>query len=116
MAAATNSQMQKYADDRIRRRAEQLRALRSSCADDKMAIGDCYERAVSANQWADSRDDPPHLLQAGDTASPNDFTNYNLLITLIDKFFSGTFATVEEANSASAAWTTLQAACVNQLL
>lgn len=113
MPEATNIQMQTYADSRIRPRAELIRDLKAFLSDDKLAIDDEYARATGTNQWADARaDGPPHLLAAGNAANPNDFTNYNLFCDLFNKFLTGTFANVTEANSAAAAWTVLQKACV----
>jgi hypothetical protein len=67
--------MQDYCDQRIRVRAEQLRALLAAMQDDKAAIDDVYARAVDANSpWADARTDgPPHLLDRTDVLSYNTF-------------------------------------------
>jgi hypothetical protein len=113
MAAATNQQMQNYADQRMRPRAEQFRNLRIACLDDRSAIDDVYARALSNDRWADERTDgPPHLLQSGSSASPDDVLNYNSFADLFEKFMSGTFANVNEANAAAANWAVLQDACV----
>lgn len=113
MAEATDAQMQAYANDRVRKHAEALRALRVEFLDDKAAIDDIYSRAVGLNRWTDARNDgPPHLLISGNSASPDDMLNFNSFISLFEKFMSGTFATVNEANSAAAQWTVLQRACV----
>lgn len=113
MAAATDIQMQVYSDTRVRPRAEQFRNLRIACADDRAAIDDVYARAVSNSRWTDNRTDgPPHLLQSGNSASPDDMLVYNTFASLFEKFMTGTFATVEEANSAKAQWDVLQDACV----
>lgn len=116
MANATNEQMQVYANERIRVRAEQFRALRIACQADKSVIDDEYARAASNEAWADSRlDGPPHLLQAGNGANPDDFLNYNAFISLFEKFMSGTFLDVNEANSAAAQWAVLNRACVRSV-
>jgi hypothetical protein len=116
MAEANDVQMQQYADERIRRRAESFRNLRASCADDRGAIDDIYARAVGNDRWEDGREDgPPHLLQSGNAANPDDMKNYNTFAALFEKFMSGTFATVEEANGAAANWAVLQDACVRPL-
>ena len=113
MANATDAQMQRFADERVRLRAEQFRNLRAACLDDKAAIDDIYARAVSASRWNDARTDgPPHLLQSGNSANPDDALNYNTFIALFEKFMAGTFANLTEANSAAANWTTLQRAAV----
>lgn len=110
---ATDAQMQAYCDGRIRVRAEQLRALFNAAADDKAAIDDEYARGVGANRWSDSRTDgPPHLLQSGNSANPDDLLNYNAALDLIAKFKAGTFANVGEANGFAALWAVLQRACV----
>jgi len=113
MANATDAQMQRYADERIRPRAEQFRNLRTACADDRGAIDDIYARAVSNSRWTDARTDgPPHLLQSGNSANPDDALNYNTFIALFEKFMAGTFASLNEANGAAANWAVLQDACV----
>lgn len=113
MPEATDQQMQVFADERLRRFAEQARALRLNAQDHKNAIDDIYARGVSANRWEDARTDgPPHLLQSGDAANPDDMLNFNTAITLIEKFFAGTFENVNEANGFAAAWAVLQDACV----
>jgi len=113
MPAANDAQMQQFANERVRVRAEQFRNLRIACADDVSAIDDIYARAVSASRWDDNRTDgPPHLLQSGDSASPDDMLNFNSFAQLFEKFMAGTFADVNEANSAAAQWAVLVDACV----
>lgn len=116
MPEATDIQMQQYANERMRPRAEQFRALRNACQDDKASIDDVYARATGTSRWNDARPDgPPHLLQSGNSASPDDVLNYNSFVSLFEKFMAGTFASVEEANSAAGLWTVLQDACVRPL-
>lgn len=104
MPEATDLQMQTYADQRVRVRAEQFRALYLACKDDKAAIDDEYSRANGTNRWNDARTDgPPHLLQAGNSANPDDVLNYNALISA--------FVTWVESTEA-AAWAVHQRACV----
>lgn len=110
---ATDQQMQRFADERVRVFAERARALRIEAADHKAAIDDVYARAVGSERWNDARTDgPPHLLQSGDSASPDDMLVFNSFISLLEKFFSGTFADLSEANSAADQWAVLQDACV----
>lgn len=74
--ATTDQQMQHYADERIRVRAEQFRALIVSCRDDKAAIDAVYERAANGAAWADSRTDgPPKLLTSQDILVFNAFVS-----------------------------------------
>lgn len=113
MAEATDIQMQNFADQRVRRRAEQFRDLRIACDDDRSSIDDIYARGAGVNRWEDSRDDgPPHLLQSGDSANPDDMLNFNTFIHLFEKFMSGTFESLGEANSAVNNWAVLRDACV----
>lgn len=119
MAVATNVQMQTFANERVRPRAEQFRNLRIACLDDVGAIDDIYARAVEnpGTQWNDNRSDgPPHLLKSGydntTPANPDDILNFNSFIQLFEKFMAGSFVSVEEANSAAAQWAVLQDACV----
>lgn len=55
MPMATDTQMQAYADQRIRVRAEAFRALLNGFRDDKAAIDDVYDRAANGSAWADAR-------------------------------------------------------------
>lgn len=112
MAAATDQQMQTFANERVRPRAEQIRELRESLADDRNAIDDIYARATSNSRWDDNRTEVPHLLQSGNSANPDDMLNFNTFAALFEKFMAGTFASLEEANSAAANWNTLVDACV----
>lgn len=57
--AATDAQMQAYCDQRIRVRAEQVRALVNSMRDDKAAIDAAYDRAANGAAWTDARTDGP---------------------------------------------------------
>lgn len=107
MPEATNAQMQVYADSRIRPRAEQFLLLLNAVLADKAAIDDVYARASGSNAWADARlDGPPHLLQAGNGANPDDFLNYNA--------FATAFVTFMQTTQASA-WGVLQRAVVRSL-
>jgi hypothetical protein len=114
MAEATNAQMQQFCDQRLRTFAELLWGLFEVAADHRSLIDDPYARAVSNSRWSDARTDgPPHLLQSGNSASPDDLLNFNTALALIEKFRTGTFASVEEANSFAANWAVLQDARVN---
>jgi hypothetical protein len=113
MAAATDQQMQQYADEFIRPIAEQIRAMKIVCANAKALIDDIYERGSSNDRWDDERTDgPPHLLQSGDSANPDDALNFNVALTRIDQLFEGSFANVGEANQFAALWAVLERACV----
>lgn len=118
MPEATDVQMQAYCDQRIRVRAESLRLLLSQLSDDKASIDDEYARAVGTNRWNDNRaDGPPHLLQSGNSANPDDVTNYNGLITALINLINGTSVANGSTVAADAAtlhtnWATLQRACV----
>ncbi len=111
--SATDAQMQRYCDERIRVRAEAVRALKNGLSDDKASIDDEYARATSNSAWADARTDgPPHLLQSGNSANPDDLLNFNAFCDLFAKFLAGTFASQGEANGAAALWAVLERACV----
>ncbi len=113
MAEANDAQMQQYANERVRTYAEKRRDIFILAADHRNAIDDVYARAVGSDRWEDSRTDgPPHLLQSGNGASPDDMLNFNSALALEEKFRTGTFATVEEANGFAANWAVLQDACV----
>lgn len=78
MAAATDAQMQAFADQRIRPRAEQFRDLVEEWTDDKASIDDVYARAVNGPSWADARTDGPAAL-----ATHGDILEYNALVTAL---------------------------------
>lgn len=82
MAAATDQQMQTFANERIRVRAEQFRALVNACRDDKAAIDSAYDRAANGAAWNDNRTDgPPKLLASQDVLVFNAvISNFNDLI------------------------------------
>lgn len=75
MAIATNPQVQTYVNERIRVRAEQVRALVLLMQDDKAAIDDVYAACSQPSPtWTDGRaDGPPHLLAPADVLSYNSF-------------------------------------------
>ncbi len=118
MAEATNAQMQAYCDQRIRPRSEQFRSFLNSLVDDLGAIGDEYARASGSNAWADARTDgPPHLLKAGNSASPDDVLNYNAWGVALKNLVNGTSVSSGSTVAADAAtlvsaWLVLQRACV----
>lgn len=113
MAEATNAQMQAFADDRVRRRAEQARALYLACKDDKAAIDDVYARANGSNRWDDARTDgPPHLLQSGNSANPDDMNVYNAWITALISIIDGTGDDAANAAALRSNWAAFQRACV----
>lgn len=65
--SATNAQIQNYANERTRVRAEQVRALVAAFDDDISAIDDIYEELTTGPTWTDDRTDgPPHLLTPND--------------------------------------------------
>ncbi len=116
MPEATNDQVQRYCNERVRVRAEAIRAIRAALLDDLAAIDDVYARAAGTSRWNDARTDgPPHLLQCGNSANPDDVLNFNAFATLFLKFMDGTFASQGEANSAAADWTVLDRACVRAI-
>lgn len=92
MAKATDEQVQQFVDQRVRQRAEQIRALLLAMEDDKLAIGDVYAHLVDNPTWTDQRSDgPPYLLSANDLLAWNAFisdavtalrTNENLAVAL----------------------------------
>jgi hypothetical protein len=73
---ATNLQVQQFVDQRIRVRAEQIRALYESMNDDIASIGDVYDalEPVESATWSDVRiDGPPFLLTPSDVLGINSF-------------------------------------------
>ncbi len=76
MAAATDAQVQQWANERARVRAEQIRALKMALESD---TGTSYESVFQALNiaeptWADNRaDGPPNLLTPNDLLSINAF-------------------------------------------
>lgn len=81
--AANDTQMQAYCDQRIRPRAEQVRALVNALRDDKAAIDAVYDRAANGAAWNDARaDGPPKLMASQDVLTFNAFAS--LLLACID--------------------------------
>jgi hypothetical protein len=74
MAAATNEQVQQFVNNRIRPRAQQIRALLLSMEDDIAALDDVYANLTDSPDWTDNRPDgPPHLLEPNDVLAINTF-------------------------------------------
>jgi hypothetical protein len=98
--------MQQYANERIRVRAEQARALIAAVRDDSAAIADVYARAAGASAWNDARTDgPPKLLASQDVLV------FNSVSVLLLKCIDGT-ATSQDVIDLHANWPVFQAACV----
>lgn len=117
MPEATDLQMQKYMDQRVRVHAESFRAAYLAAKDDKAEIQDEYDRAIGTNRWTDARTDgPPHLLQSGNSASPDDLLNFNAFITAFIAIIDGTGETdavkAGYVNDMRNAWAVFQRACV----
>lgn len=104
--AANDQQMQQFANERIRVRAEQVRALINAFRDDKAAMDAVYERAATGAAWTDARTDgPPKLLASQDVLVFNAFAS--LFLGCID----GT-ATTQDVQNLNANLAVFQAACV----
>ena len=75
MAEANAEQIQQYVNERVRVRAEQVRALLLGLQDDKAAIDDVYAGLTgSQSGWTDARPDgPPRLAAASDVLAYNTF-------------------------------------------
>lgn len=75
MADATNDQIQRFANERLRPWAEHARALYLEAKDHQAVIDDIYEALAThnnPNNWTDNRTDgPPHLLTANDVLALN---------------------------------------------
>lgn len=118
MPNATNQQMQAFCDQRIRPRSEALRLLITQMSDDLTNIGDEYARATSNSAWADNRTDgPPHLLQSGNSANPDDLLNYNAFASALKNLIYGTSVAngstvASDAATMVSTWPVLLHACV----
>ena len=65
--AASNQQVQQWANERTRVRAEQIRALKIAIEDDVAVFDDVYANLANSPTWDDDRTDgPPHLLTPND--------------------------------------------------
>lgn len=81
--AATNLQVQNFADGRVRPFCEAVRAVYLTAKDAKSAIDDVYENLTKSPTWTDNRTDgPAHLLTPNDVLAYNTFIND--LITMIE--------------------------------
>jgi len=104
--SASDSQVQAYADQRIRVRAEQFRSLINACRDDKAAIDAVYDRCANGAAWADARTDgPPKLLASQDVLT------FNAFISLFLSCLDGT-AVTGDVGQLHANLAPFQAACV----
>ena len=75
MPEATDQQVQQFVNERLRPRAEQIRALLAAMKDDRAAFDDVYAALTVQNPaWSDDRTDgPPHLLTPSDVLAMNTF-------------------------------------------
>lgn len=75
MPLATDPQVQQFVNERLRPRAEQIRALLLAMEDDRAAFDDIYAALTApAPTWDDERaDGPPHLLTGNDVLALNTF-------------------------------------------
>lgn len=113
MPEATDVQMQKFADERVRTFAEKFRAVLVEAADHLSAIDDVYARGVSSNRWTDARTDgPPKLLMSGDSANPDDMLNFNSFCSALVAIVNGTGDDATNAATVRANWAVLVDACV----
>lgn len=115
MANATDQQMQVYCDTEIRPWWERMRGVYLFAKSAKLLIDDEYARSQSASAWADARTDgPPHLLQSGNGANPDDLQNFNAAITALITIIEGTDNASDAANAAMirSCWSVGQRACV----
>lgn len=113
MAAANDAQMQQFADQRVRVFAEMFRAILVAARDHRSAIDDIYSRATSNSRWTDSRTDgPPHLLQSGNSANPDDMLNFNSFISALIDIIDGVGTDATNAATLRSNWAVLVDACV----
>lgn len=116
MPEATDLQMQNYMNQRVRVHAESFRSIYLAVKDDKAAMQDEYDRAIGTNRWNDANDGgPPHLLQSGNSASPDDLLNFNQFITAFITIIDGTGESdavkAGYVNDMRNAWAVFQRAC-----
>ena len=116
---ANDQQMQQFANERIRPRAEQARAFFNALRDDRASINDVYDRADGGAAWNDNRSDgPPRLLTSQDVLTFN--TVAAKLVQIIDGEESGSQSEIEGQRSAYIAdlranWAIFQQACVRAI-
>lgn len=116
MAAATDEQMQRYCDERVRVFAEHVRAVVAEARDHKGAIDDVYARASEGAAWADARTDgPPHLLAAGSGANPDDVLNFNAFVSALTDILDGNGTDATNAATLRSTWAVLVDACVRPI-
>lgn len=73
MPAASNTQVQKWADERDRVRSESVRALINSLTDDIASFDSVYMNLTNSPNWVDSRTDVPNGLTPSDMLALNAF-------------------------------------------
>ena len=113
--AATDAQMQTFCDVWLRPLSERFRGTYLFAKSAQAMDGDEYARAISTTAWADARTDgPPHLMQSGNGANPDDLLNFNAFAAALVAIIDGTNTAQDAANAATlrSNWTVLQRACV----
>jgi hypothetical protein len=108
MPAASNSQVQRYVDERVRVFAEQVRKAYILAKDHTAAFADVKLNINDpATTWIDDRQDaPPYKLTAADVMQWSQF------LTKFISLFEGTFADVADANAGAAKYAKVLQACV----
>lgn len=72
MPKATDEQVQRFVNERLRPWAERVRALYLEAKDHKAAIDDVYVAMTENPTWSDNRTDgPPHLMAVSDVLAMN---------------------------------------------
>lgn len=96
MALATDAQVQRFSDERIRPHVEAVRELLGALVDDTTVIGDVYARCADAGPWFDARTDGPARLM-----TKNDILAYNTFAVELAAYIQ-----------AHAQWSVVRLACV----
>lgn len=73
MPAADNNQIQRFVNQRVRVRCEQIRNLLLSCEEDKSLFDDIYAALTNNPTWSDNNIEAPHLMTKDDVLAWNTF-------------------------------------------
>jgi len=108
--AATNGQVQVFANERVRPFAEKMRAVYLLAKDHKAAMDDVYANLNDNPTWTDQHNsNPPHLMTPGDVLAFN--TLWTRLIEVIEGGLNDA-GKIIACNDIAAQWPVVLDACV----
>jgi len=116
--AATNDQVQAFADTEVRPISEMIRAVNVRSQDAQARIDDVFANLVDSSTWGDQRtDNPPHLLTPNDVLAWNAFVAN--LVAIFNNATTGSLNTdqkkIDAVNAVANNYATIVDACVRSI-